>query len=45
MWVSAFFPGAGLRAKRKGMASFHALHPLRGPLRGLFFRQSYKSSA
>ena len=23
------------------MVSFHALHPLRGPLRGLFFRQSY----
>ena len=39
--MSAFFPGTGLRAKRKGMVSFHALHPLRSPLRGLFFRQSY----
>lgn len=29
MWVSAFFPGTGLRAKRKGMVSSHALHPLR----------------
>lgn len=28
MWVSAFFPGAGLRAKRKGMVLSHALHPL-----------------